>query len=90
MIIGEVLRNEWGFDGVVMTDWFSTLVVSGNSALAVKAGNDLIMPGEPLSRRAIVKAVKSGTIGKEDLKRCCGNVVKAIMDSATQQEYMRS
>lgn len=86
----KVLRNEWGFDGVVMTDWFSTLVVSGNSALAVKAGNDLIMPGEPLSKRAIVKAVKSGTIGKEDLKRCCGNVVKAIMDSATQREYMRS
>lgn len=85
----KVLRNEWGFDGVVMTDWFSTLVDSRNSALALKAGNDLIMPGEPLSKRAIRKAVRKGVIAQKDLRRCCANVVEAIMSSATQQEYMQ-
>jgi beta-glucosidase len=84
----KVLRNEWGFDGVVMTDWFSTMVERGNSALAIGAGNDLIMPGEPLSKRAIIKAVRKGTVKEEDLRRCCANVVKAIQSSATQKEYI--
>ena len=84
----KVLRNEWGFDGVVMTDWFSTMVERGNSALAIGAGNDLIMPGEPLSKGAIIKAVRKGIIKEEDLRRCCANVVKAILSSATQKEYI--
>ncbi len=83
----KLLRNEWGFEGVVMTDWFSTMVVSGNSALAIKVGNDLIMPGEPLSKSAIRKAVRRGTLSRDELRRCCANVVKAVMDSRTQQEY---
>ncbi|MCR5010668.1 MAG: glycoside hydrolase family 3 C-terminal domain-containing protein [Clostridia bacterium] len=83
----KVLRNEWGFIGVVMTDWFSTMVERGNSALAIGAGNDLIMPGEPLSKRAIINAVRKGTVKEADLRRCCANVVKAIQCSATQKEY---
>ena len=84
----KVLRNEWGFDGVVMTDWFSTMLAKNASALAMKAGNDLIMPGEPISKKQIVRAVEKGLITREELKRCCCNVVKAIMDSALQKEYM--
>lgn len=84
----KVLRNEWDFDGVVMTDWFSTMFAKNASALAIAAGNDLIMPGEPLSKWTIVRAVKQGLISEEDLKRCCRNVVKAVMDSAIQKEYI--
>ncbi len=84
----KVLRNEWGFDGVVMTDWFSTNKGQANNALALAAGNDLIMPGGGSFKREILEGLKSGLIEEEDLRRCCANVVKAIMNSATQREYI--
>ena len=84
----KVLRNEWGFDGVVMTDWFSTNKGLGHNALAMKAGNDLIMPGGSSYKKEILAGVKSGMISEEDVRRCCANVVRAIMNSATQKEYI--
>ena len=84
----KVLRNEWGFEGVVMTDWFSTNKGLGHNALAMKAGNDLIMPGGGSYKKEILAGVKSGMIAEEDVRRCCANVVRAIMNSATQKEYI--
>ena len=84
----KVLRNEWGFDGVVMTDWFSTNRGQADNAIAMAAGNDLIMPGGGSFKKEILKGVKSGKIKEEDVRRCCGNVVKAIFESATQKEYI--
>ena len=84
----KVLRNEWGFDGVVMTDWFSTNKGQASNAVAMQAGNDLIMPGGGSFKKDIIAAVKSGKLPEEDLRRCCGNVVKSILDSATQKEYI--
>ena len=87
-ICTKALRNEWGFDGVVMTDWFSTNKGLSNNALAMQAGNDLIMPGGGSFKKEILHGVKSGLISREDVRRCCGNVVKAILNSATQREYI--
>lgn len=84
----QVLRREWNFDGVVMTDWFSTNKGQANNALAMKAGNDLIMPGTDGCKKEILNGIKSGLIKSEDLRRCCANVVKAIFDSAIQREYI--
>ena len=84
----KALRNEWGFDGVVMTDWFSTSKGQGDNALAMKAGNDLIMPGVGAHKKEILEGLKSNKISQKDLRRCCANVVKAIMDSATQKEFI--
>ena len=84
----KVLRNEWGFDGVVMTDWFSTNKGQASSALAISAGNDLIMPGGGQFKKDILQGLKSGLIEEEGVKRCCANVVKAIMNSAIQKEYI--
>ena len=84
----KVLRNEWGFDGVVMTDWFSTNKNLGNNALAIKAGNDLIMPGGGYYKKEILAGLKRGMITEEDIRRCCANVVKAIFASAIQKEYI--
>ncbi|MBE5940635.1 MAG: hypothetical protein E7266_09605 [Lachnospiraceae bacterium] len=84
----KVLRNEWGFDGVVMTDWFSTGGRKADDALAIKSGNDLIMPGGSSNKKKIIKAVKKGTISETDLRRCCENVVKSVMNSALQKEYI--
>ena len=84
----KVLRNEWGFDGVVMTDWFSTGGNKASTAKCMSAGNDLIMPGGASYANEIVQGVKKGIISETELRRCCANVVRAIMNSATQREYI--
>ena len=84
----KVLRNEWGFEGVVMTDWFSTNQGLGSNPLAIKAGNDLIMPGGSYFKKEILRGVKTGLITTADVRRCCANVLKSILDSAIQREYM--
>ena len=87
-ICTKALRCEWGFKGVVMTDWFSTNKGLANNALCMAAGNDLIMPGGGSFKKEILAGVKSGLISEEDVRRCCANVVKSILDSATQREYI--
>ena len=84
----KVLRSEWGFDGVVMTDWFSTGRKKADADLAMQAGNDLIMPGAAADKRKILSGIRSGRIGEEDLRRCCANVIGAVLNSAIQKEYM--
>ena len=85
----KVLRNEWGFDGVVMTDWYSTNQGLGSNALAIKAGNDLIMPGGKYFKKEILQGVKTGLITQADVRRCCANVLRSILDSALQREYRK-
>ena len=84
----KVLRNEWGFDGVVMTDWYSSNRGKADNAFCMRAGNDLIMPGGSYYKKRILSGLVCGKTSEEDLKRCCANVVKAIMDSPTQKEYI--
>lgn len=84
----KVLRNEWGFDGVVMTDWLSTGKDCGNTAACMAAGNDLIMPGGNSYKKEMLDALKKGTLKEADLRWCCANVLKAILGSALQKEYM--
>lgn len=84
----KVLRNEWGFDGVVMTDWFSTNKGHASNAVAMKAGNDLIMPGGKFHKKVLLKELEAGICSEEDLRRCCADVIKSIFDSATQREYI--
>lgn len=72
----KALRDEWGFDGLVMTDWFSNGKGLGDSALSIKSGNDLLMPGTKANRKSIKKALRQGDITLRDIKRCAGNVLK--------------
>lgn len=84
----KVLRNEWGFDGVVMTDWFSTSKGCADNAICMSAGNDLIMPGGKREKKEIIEGIKSGKITEADLRCCCANVLKAIFNSNIQKEYI--
>ncbi len=71
-LLQKVARDEWGFKGLIMTDWYSTEGLSGLSqsatgkypwgsqAGAVYAGNDIQMPGSAMIEDAIVKAVETG------------------------------
>lgn len=84
----KVLRNEWGFQGVVMTDWYSTNPGQASNAACIAAGNDLIMPGGALCKAGILAGVAAGTITRQQLRRCCGNVIKAILDSNVQKQFI--
>jgi beta-glucosidase len=59
VLIGEILRRQWGFDGVVMSDWFGT----HSTAPATLAGLDMEMPGPPLYLGpALAQAVRAGDV----------------------------
>lgn len=89
-LLTKVLRNEWGFEGLVMTDWFATGKGLGSHSQALAAGNDLIMPGTEAAEKAILKAVEAGEISKDDVKRCAANVLKGVISSRIYLAYTRS
>lgn len=88
-LLTQVLRNEWGFDGFVMTDWFATGHKYGNSAHAIASGNDLIMPGSAGAVDEIVKAVSKGVILEEDVKRSAANVLRGVLSSRIYKGFTR-
>lgn len=76
-LLKGVLRDEWGFDGLVMTDWFG-----GRDAVAqMKAGNELLMPGTAAQQKAILAALESGALPEEVLDRNVAVVLELIRRS---------
>lgn len=62
----HILREEWGFEGVVVTDWGDMdTVVDGSDAVA--AGNDVVMPGGPPVIRQILAGLETGRVTREDM-----------------------
>jgi len=76
-----VLRNEWGFDGVVMTDWLSTNKGQGSTPAAIMVGNDLIMPGGGYYKKEILKNYKKGLLSDDHINRACANIIRSIVYS---------
>ena len=63
-LLSTVLRDEWGYDGIVMSDWFG----SHSTAPTVNAGLDLEMPGPPRDRgQKLIDAVNAGEVSLETL-----------------------
>lgn len=83
----KALRNEWGFDGVVMTDWMSTDKGLAGRSKAYQAGNDLIMPGGSSVVKECMKDYKAGKLTIEEIDLCCRRVLKIVSDSKVQKEY---
>lgn len=78
-LLTDVLRNDWGFDGAVMTDWGATK----DRVKGVAAGLDLEMPGDTaICRRRIIDGVNSGALDIGDLDRCVYNILRLIKRAA--------
>lgn len=75
----KVLRDEWGFDGVIMTDWTTTNIGPDCTASGcVAAGNELVMPGFKSDFDDIKRALEDGSITRSDLKRNISHLVSVI------------
>ncbi len=85
-LLRDIARDEWGFDGTVMTDWGG----GNDPAAQMHAGNDLLMPGYPKQSQAIVDAVKSGKLDIADLDFCVENILRLIVRSPRFEGYAYS
>ena len=81
----RVLRQEWGFTGLVMSDWNATEQCS--YAEAINAGNDLIMPGTPAVTKQLEKDLKTGVLYRDALNLSAGRVLELIFKSDTCKEF---
>ena len=72
----NTLRCEWGYDGLVMTDWLGTTMGAANAARAIASGNELLMPGTGSDKKTIRRALKEGALSEEALRLAAGNVLR--------------
>ncbi|MGN1024637.1 MAG: glycoside hydrolase family 3 C-terminal domain-containing protein [Lachnospiraceae bacterium] len=72
-LLTEILRNEWGFDGMVVTDWGAL----HDRIEGFAAGCDLNMPGgSKFMERAAIEAVQSGRLSEADIDACVARILK--------------
>lgn len=74
-LLTDILRDEWGFRGIVMTDWGS----KDGTVEAVKAGNDLMQPGIDVEISRIIEAVNDGSLDEKDLDRNVRRILEYIV-----------
>ena len=72
-LLEDILRDEWGFDGMVTTDWWTM----GEHYKEVKAGNDMKMGcGDP---KRLKEALEQGLLTRQDLEHCAKRVLALIL-----------
>lgn len=78
-----LLRDEWGYKGMVMTDWFG-----GKDAVAqMVAGNDMLQPGLPKQYEAIIKGVQDGVLDEAILNRNVKRILEMILQTPHFKGY---
>jgi len=85
-LLTKILRNDWGFEGYVMTDW------GGGSDVAAQmfAGNDLIMPGSQKQIDELIAAVNSGKLEEKVLDTNIARILNIMLISPKYKGYKNS
>lgn len=82
-LLQDILREEWGFDGIVISDWGG----SNDHVKAVKMNSNLEMPSPGLdSARELIRAFKDGTLSVEELDICVDHMVNAAVTLKQQEK----
>ena len=85
-LLTTILRDEWGFDGIVMTDWTG----QRNTAAQIKAGNDLMEPGATIQTQEVIDKVKSGELKMEELDICVKRILQYLVKTPRYRNYAYS
>ncbi len=86
-LLNRILREEWGFDGLVMSDWGAVV----DHVTAIKAGLDLEMPGKgPESVDEIVSAVKDGRLQESVLDQAALRVIRLVQEYGVPENEVSS
>lgn len=94
-LLTTILRDEWGFKGIVMTDWFGGFpgfesIKDGKISDVVKqmdAGNDLLMPGIPAQKEALLKAINSGKVSTDFINQNVRRILQYVFRSPVFKSY---
>ena len=85
-LLTEVLRDEWGYDGLVMTDWTG----KRRTDAQVRAGCDLMEPGRKSQIRELVRKVRKGELSEKELDICVRRVLELVVKTPTYKGYKPS
>ena len=85
-LLTTILRDEWGYKGIVMTDWGS----KANTVKSAWSGNDLMEPGNQTEIDRIVAGVKDGSLAIEDVDRNVRNMLNYIIKTPAFKNYKYS
>ena len=85
-LVTTILRDEWGYEGTVMTDWFG----GKDGAKQMWAGNDMLQPGKNEQFDSIVAGVNSGKLAEADLDLCVKRTLQLVERSPRFQGYQYS
>ena len=85
-LLTTILRDEWGFNGIVMTDWTGLR----NTAAQIQAGNDLMEPGNESQIKDIIDKVKSGVLKESDLDICVKRILQYLVKTPAFRAYKYS
>lgn len=85
-LLTDILRDEWGFNGMVMTDWFG-----GKNAVAqMIAGNDMLQPGTGKQKEQLLQGLEDGTLDMKILDRNVRRILEMIVKTPTYKGYQYS
>ena len=82
-LLTTVLRDEWGFKGMVMTDWYG----GTNTKAQMIAGNDMLQPGRPTQYTDLVELMESGEIDMKVIDRNIKRILELILQSPKFKGY---
>ena len=88
-MLTTILRDEWGFKGIVMTDWIGKRA-DLPTEMEVEAGNDLMMPGYPAQAKDIVDAVKAGRLDMKFVDQNVRRMLEYIVKTPRFKGYQYS